>query len=45
VLAADGRGLPVDSFNEEVSLRPSSGIVSPAKIGPFKQASGAARWC
>jgi serine/threonine-protein kinase RsbW len=35
VLAADSRGMPLDSFNEEVSLRPSTGIASPAKIGPF----------
>ena len=37
VLASDQRGLPVASFNEEVSLRPSTGIASPAKIGPFNQ--------
>lgn len=36
VLAADQRGVPVESFHEEVLLRPSTGIVSPAKIGPFK---------
>jgi anti-anti-sigma factor len=35
VLAADQRGLPVVGFHEEVSLRPSTGIVSPAKLGPF----------
>jgi serine/threonine-protein kinase RsbW len=37
VLAADGRGLPVESFQGDVSLRPSTGIVSPAKIGPFSK--------
>ena len=36
VLAADQRGMPVEGFHEEVLLRPSTGIVSPAKIGPFK---------
>jgi anti-anti-sigma factor len=37
VLAADGRGLPVEGFHGEISLRPSTGIVSPAKIGPFSK--------
>ena len=36
MLAADSRGLPVESFNGDVLLRPSTGIVSPAKAGPFK---------
>lgn len=36
ILAADSRGLPVESFNGDVLLRPSTGIVSPAKAGPFK---------
>jgi serine/threonine-protein kinase RsbW len=35
VLAADERGLPFDGFNGDATLRPSAGIVSPAKIGPF----------
>lgn len=37
ILAADQRGMPVAGFQEEVLLRPSTGIVSPAKIGPFNQ--------
>jgi anti-anti-sigma factor len=36
VIAADPRGEAFEAFEGEVSLRPSSGIVSPAKIGPFK---------
>jgi serine/threonine-protein kinase RsbW len=35
VIAADSRGMAFDEFNAEVQLRPSTGIVSPAKIGPF----------
>jgi serine/threonine-protein kinase RsbW len=37
VLAADERGLPFDGFNGDATLRPSTGIVSPAKIGPFSR--------
>lgn len=36
VIAADARGMAYAPFDGEVSLRPSTGIVSPAKIGPFK---------
>jgi len=36
VLAADDRGNAFEGFNGEASLRPSTGIVSPARIGPFK---------
>ena len=35
VIAADLRGMAFDEFNAELLLRPSTGIVSPAKIGPF----------
>jgi anti-anti-sigma factor len=36
VIAADPRGEAFEAFNGDVSLRPTTGIVSPAKIGPFK---------
>ncbi|HXC63496.1 MAG TPA: ATP-binding protein, partial [bacterium] len=36
VIAADSRGMAFAGFNAEVPLRPSTGIVSPAKIGPFQ---------
>lgn len=36
IIAADARGQAVDDFSGEAALRPSVGIVSPAKIGPFK---------
>jgi anti-anti-sigma factor len=36
VIAADSRGMAFAGFNGEVPLRPSTGIVSPAKIGPFQ---------
>lgn len=37
IQAADQQGRAVPSFTGEVSLRPSTGIVSPAKVGPFIQ--------
>jgi anti-anti-sigma factor len=37
IQAADAKGRAVPSFSGEVSLRPSTGIVSPAKVGPFVQ--------
>lgn len=37
VLATDARGLAVESFNGEAALRPSAGIVSPTRIGPFEK--------
>ncbi len=37
IQAADARGLGVESFGGEVALRPSVGIVSPAKVGPFSK--------
>ena len=37
IQAADQRGRSVPAFTGEVSLRPSTGIVSPAKVGPFIQ--------
>jgi anti-sigma regulatory factor (Ser/Thr protein kinase) len=37
IQAADTKGRAVPSFSGEVSLRPSGGIVSPAKVGPFVQ--------
>ncbi|HTB23202.1 MAG TPA: ATP-binding protein [bacterium] len=36
VLAADGAGDVDESFGGEAALQPSAGMVSPAKIGPFK---------
>jgi anti-anti-sigma factor len=35
ILAADARGQAIESFSGEVTLRPSAGIVSPTRIGPF----------
>jgi len=37
VIAADIRGMAFEAFSSEVQLRPSTGIVSPAKIGPFEK--------
>jgi serine/threonine-protein kinase RsbW len=36
VLAADERGMAFEAFTGEAVLRASTGIVSPAKVGPFK---------
>lgn len=35
VLAADARGQAVEAFEGEAVLRPSGGIASPTKVGPF----------
>lgn len=37
IQAVDDKGRPVPSYDSEISLRPSTGIVSPAKVGPFIQ--------
>jgi anti-anti-sigma factor len=37
IQAADAQGRAVPSFSGEVSLKPSTGIVSPARVGPFTQ--------
>jgi anti-anti-sigma factor len=37
IQASDAKGRPVPDFSGEVSLRPSAGIVSPSRIGPFVQ--------
>jgi len=37
IQAADAKGRAVPGFAGEVALRPSTGIVSPAKVGPFVQ--------
>jgi serine/threonine-protein kinase RsbW len=37
IMAADDRGMVVEGFQGEATLRTSGGIVSPSKVGPFQQ--------